>query len=310
MSKSKRALSSSSQEDGLAPLLVRMLTTLLPIMAVLIFITTLYIFHLHHAHHDADTSDLKHAFGENANGPNSVGGSALRHKVDLAQYLMNKYDTANQELGQKEAERGGWKGGDEESFIKMVKEMSQEKETPVKAGAATNDEKKEATSDKADIGTKVRTNLALPPNNWQELQQALLDTNLLPTPIPRTQTARGYSGLPADQTPALNGALRGQFYCPDTHPKVQEVLNSMLAFWNDPRGTRDEDPTHPNKELYNEEHPHPFLPKPLPSPKNNDLTDPAVSKAQRMSWAKMRGKYLTFEPDTGKCSVFICTEPS
>eukprot|EP00956_Cyclotella_meneghiniana_P004207 scaffold5177_cov73-Cyclotella_meneghiniana.AAC.2 len=298
MSKSKRALSSSSQEDGLAPLLVRMLTTLLPIMAVLIFITTLYIFHLHHAHHDVDTSDLKHAFGENANGPNSVGGSALRHKVDLAQYLMNKYDTANQELGQKEAERGGWKGGDEESFIKMVKEMSQEKETPVKAGAATNDERKEATVDKADIGTKVRTNLALPPNNWQELQQALLDTNLLPTPIPRTQTARGYSGLPADQTPALNGALRGQFYCPDTHPKVQEVLNSMLAFWNDPRGTRDEDPTHPNKELYNEEHPHPFLPKPLPSPKNNDLTDPAVSKAQRMSWAKMRGKYLTFEPDT------------
>jgi hypothetical protein len=273
-------------------------------MAVLIFITTLHLFHLHHAHHDPedDTGDIRHAFGDNQSGPNSVGGSALRHKVDLAHFLMEKYDKANQEQGNLEAEKAGWKGGNEENFIKMVKKLSEEE--PAVNDVAAEEPAQSETKENAH-GKKVATKLKLPPTNWQELQQELLDSNLLPKPIPRTRTARGHSGLPADQTPALEGAQRGQIYCPNTDPRIQDVMSSYMAFWNDPRGARDAEAVHPNTAVWNTNHPHPFLPTPLPMPKplptlnHTDMSDPLVSRHNRLSWAKMRGKYLTFEPDTG-----------
>eukprot|EP00986_Skeletonema_menzelii_P015195 scaffold11248_cov145-Skeletonema_menzelii.AAC.3 len=46
--------------------------------------------------------------------------------------------------------------------------------------------------------------------------------------------ARGHSGLPMDQTPALIGAKRGSIQC-DSDTDV-----SSLAYWNDPQGSRDE----------------------------------------------------------------------
>jgi hypothetical protein len=217
-----------------------------------------------------------------------VSGSALRHKVDLAQFLLDRYNKVDAD---KEAERGGWRGGDEDHFIKLVKGLS---------GDGSMDEKMPAAESKpTKKGTKIQTTLNLPPINWNELQQALLSTHLLPTPIDRSQTSRGHSGLPSNQTPALIGAQRGQIYCPDTDPRIQEVMSTYLAFWNDPRGKRDELSIHPNGELWNEAHPHPFLIEPLPLLGEGDMSDPSISKQNRIAWAKMRGKYLTFEPDTG-----------
>lgn len=46
--------------------------------------------------------------------------------------------------------------------------------------------------------------------------------------------ARGHSGLPMDQTPALIGAKRGSIQC-DSDADVDS-----LAYWNDPQGSRDE----------------------------------------------------------------------
>uniref|UniRef100_A0A7S1FL83 Uncharacterized protein n=1 Tax=Corethron hystrix TaxID=216773 RepID=A0A7S1FL83_9STRA len=43
--------------------------------------------------------------------------------------------------------------------------------------------------------------------------------------------ARGYSGLPLEQTPAVVGAERGHINC--------EIDVDKLAYWNDPRGKRD-----------------------------------------------------------------------
>ncbi|KAL3788358.1 hypothetical protein HJC23_009164 [Cyclotella cryptica] len=301
--------SSLPQGDRAVPMVFRVLTTVLPLLAVLLLISTLYLFHLHHAHHDPedDTSDVKHAMGENQSGPNSVGGSALRHKMDLANFLLEKYDRVNQEMGKSEAQRAGWKGGDEQNFIRLVKEMSD----PQKHGGAVIDGHVEGAGHghtinsqiagnngtstslskraNASHGMKVQTKLDLPPTSWKQLQQELLDTNLLPKPIPRSRTARGHSGLPRNETPALVGAQRGQINCPDTHPRVQEVMSSMLAFWNENRGERDEAAVYPNTHLYNATHPHPFLPKPLP-PFN--ISAPLASRIRRK-------RYLTFEPDTG-----------
>ena len=48
---------------------------------------------------------------------------------------------------------------------------------------------------------------------------------------PRSPLARGVSGLPLSQTPALVGGKRGHIKC--------DVDVDFLAYWNDPQGTRD-----------------------------------------------------------------------
>ena len=48
---------------------------------------------------------------------------------------------------------------------------------------------------------------------------------------PRSPLARGVSGLPLSQTPALVGGKRGHIDC--------DVDVDFLAYWNDPQGTRD-----------------------------------------------------------------------
>ena len=48
---------------------------------------------------------------------------------------------------------------------------------------------------------------------------------------PRSPLARGVSGLPLSQTPALVGGKRGHIEC--------DVDVDFLAYWNDPQGTRD-----------------------------------------------------------------------
>lgn len=51
-------------------------------------------------------------------------------------------------------------------------------------------------------------------------------------PIVRpTKLARGVSGLPMEQTPALIGASRGKIKC--------DVNVDFMAYWNDPQGERD-----------------------------------------------------------------------
>lgn len=227
-----------------------------------------------------------------------MGGSALRHKMDLASFLLEKFD---HQKGEEEAKKVGWKGGNEENFIKMVREIEYDGGSKG-ADKLTNadhvkmippsdkvETKVDATKDKprSPKGEKVPTKLDLPPKDWQQLQETLIKSNLLPKPIPLTQTARGHSGLPPNETPALNGAKRGTISCPDTDPKVQEVLSSMLAFWNDPRGTRDEEAAYPSIKGYNSTH-HTFMPPPLPYA---DKSTPLKSR--------IRKRYLTFEPDTG-----------
>lgn len=45
--------------------------------------------------------------------------------------------------------------------------------------------------------------------------------------------ARGFSGRPANETPAVAGASRAHIEC--------DVNVDSLAYWNDPQGTRDVD---------------------------------------------------------------------
>lgn len=51
------------------------------------------------------------------------------------------------------------------------------------------------------------------------------------SPIDKSPLARGLSGLPMEQTPALIGASRGLIEC--------DVNVDSLAYWNDPQGDRD-----------------------------------------------------------------------
>ncbi len=50
----------------------------------------------------------------------------------------------------------------------------------------------------------------------------------------KQRLARGHSGLPMEQTPALIGAKRGSIQCEN------DTDVSSLAYWNDPQGSRDE----------------------------------------------------------------------
>ena len=309
------------------PLFIRTLRLIIPVFATSLIITTACLFHLMHHNPSGDVSDLdnfspgQHEIGE----ANSVGGAAVRHKMDLAHFLLQKFNKGQSDKGQKEAmELGGWKGGNEDNFIKLVKEtgirhgnetdtngvshepLSQKDAEAKKAKSRKNDKiaatanephphksisQKNAEVDKskshkseniAKIGSDgTKTNeTSVTKLTWQQLQLKLVENNLLPAPIPLERTVRGFSGLPPDQTPALSGSRRGHIHCQDTLPAVEGVLSSMLAFWNDPPGTRDRDAGYPNVE------PHPFVAPPL---SREEAKNPKVS----------RRRYLTFEPDGG-----------
>ena len=266
-------------------------------------------------------SSRQHEIGE----ANSVGGAAARHKMDLAHFLLQKYKKGQSDEGQKEAmELGGWKGGNEDNFIKLVKEtgrrhgneadtdgvshepLSQKDAKAEKANSRKNDKiaataneprphesisqknakvekskspKSEKIAETSSDGTKT-SETSVTKLTWQQLQLKLVENNLLPSPIMLERTARGFSGLPPDRTPALDGSRRGHIHCQDTLPAVGGVLSSMLAFWNDPPGMRDRDAGYPNVE------PHPFVAPPL---SREEAKNPKVS----------RRRYLTFEPDGG-----------
>ena len=257
---SNRRLRRSSQ-----PLFLRCLTLLLQVIFCLLSITTIYLFHLHHTHTAVDIE-----------AQNSPGGSALRHKLELAQYILKKSasdSTVKEEVAAKEH---GWKGHKAENYLKPVDEGSKpilvkkNKPIPVK---------------KNKDGSSYRGNM----KSWSKLQHTLIQNNLLPVPIPRTRTARGFSGLPADQTPALEGALRGSIECKDTDPLINDLLSSMMVSWNEPRGKRDDLAQYYYSDRDGIQQQHPFIPKPLDS---FDPQHPSDIKTKRR-------RYLTFEPDTG-----------
>lgn len=247
------------------PLIVRILTILLPVIGCMLLISTLYLFHLHHAHlQDGAVNDLA-----------GLSRSALRHKMDLANLLLVKESNNNKDHDGNEKMK-------KEGVVKSIMVSDPDLHPGITI-------------------TEVKSEPEHPPDHpsnpdiiqdWNKLQQLLLQNNsmLLPTPIPRTRTARGFSGLPLNQTPALTGAMRGTFSCPDVDPRINEVMSSMLAFWNDPIGTRDV-----SAEYYLGNIPtlqHPFIPKPLALENLNRTNLLQTVKSSRR-------RYLTFEPDTG-----------
>ena len=272
---------------------------MLRIFAAVLLLTTVYLFHLHHSHPHAEDLDDASIVDNDENGKaNSVGGAALRHKLDLANFLIQKYDTQQMLEGQNEAMKlGGYKGGNESDFILMEKnesdithdvnitESSMSNSTNMKqqpinhasiengnndTSSISNPQKEQQNSDRS---TDIRS------LTWGKLQVELLVNELLPSPIPPEHTARGFSGIHPDLSPALIGAKRGSIHCPDMVPEIESVLSSMLAFWNDPVGTRDYNAGSPSD-------PHVFIPPPL---SREAAKNPRVS----------RRRYLTFEADTG-----------
>ena len=270
------------------PFFIRILKLIIPVIAVSLLLTTVYLFHL--IHNDIDNSDT-----------NSVDGAAFLHKMGVADFLIQKYDKMQTNKGQREAmELGGWKGGNEENFIKSVKELgntaSFEQQNDFNGAKAlitkttTVPTSKSTTApitvahEKIHDGDGKRaetiTETSVTKLTWQQLQHRLISGNLLPSAIPLERTARGFSGLPPNQTPALVGARRGHIHCKDTHPAVESVISSMLAFWNDPVGTRDYNAGLPDVIS------HPFIMPPLSM---DEAKTPKVS----------RRRYLTFETDGG-----------
>ena len=264
---------------------IRYLTLLLQIIACCLLTTTIYLFHLHHY-------SIQHnpEYGNNNEGGvhnNSPGGSALRHKLDLANFILQKGKLNQNQDGVKEAAKEhGWKGNSVENFVRPVIIDKNEKEKEIKEEPRSSSVMKDATNnyDKSYLDNM---------QSWPKLQKALLQNNMLPPPIPRTHVQRGFSGLPSDQTPSLNGALRGTIHCPNTDSQINEVLSSMLAFWNEPRGVRDELAEYYYTDKDGVQKQHPFIPKPLDD--NFDPRNPHDVKAIKTK----RRRYLTFEPDTG-----------
>ena len=284
--------------------LVRLLTCLLPALALLLLTTTVYLFHLHHAHHDAedDSSDLRHALlsGDEEGGDGgghgaaSVGGSALRHKMDLAEFLLQRYDgngkRSEEEAARAAAEENGWRGGNEADFIRLVKDAEGRG-----GGGAAAEEKKHAPNlrpTRKPTPKPVRSSgFEAGKADWGTLEELMLldgflAGRMLPDPIPPDRTARGFSGLPPHMTPALDGARRGTIKCPGVDPRVEDVMGSMLAFWNEPRGVRDRNAGREGSGFE-----HPFVPPPL-------------EVGQEKEPRKYRRRYLTFEPDTGESFSF------
>ena len=239
----------SNNSSRQSPRLLRYLTLMLQITACVLLTTTLYLGYLHHYFHTSATDNDSH---------NSPGGSAFRHKLDLAHFILQKSKGQNKDKAKEEAAKEhGWKGNVAENFVRP--------------------EEKVIVIDKSYLNNM---------KSWSKLQQTLLQNNLFPNPISRTHTARGFSGLPSHQTPALDGALRGTIHCPDTDPQINELLSSMMVFWNEPRGTRDDLAQYYYQDKNGEQQQHPFVPKPLDNFHSMDI------KVKRR-------RYLTFEPDTG-----------
>ena len=244
----------------------------------MLLISTLYLFHLHHAHLQDDGNANNN---EAAEGP---GKSALRHKMELADFLLRRQNEHQLEQGK---------------AVSNHKDHDNSNEKMKRAPRITvtiPDPKIRVTIP----DPKVRITITDPENppdpniiqHWETLQHLLLQNNsmLLPTPIPRTRTARGFSGLPPDQTPALKGATRGTISCPDVDPRINEVMSSMLAFWNDPIGARDVSAEYYSTLESLQQQQHPFIPKPLDNLNHTNLLQTVKSSRRR---------YLTFEPDTG-----------
>lgn len=296
---SSRGKSSNQSQSQQQPILFRLLSILIPTFAIILLITTIYLFHLHHSHHPSSDDSTNfdttlNGVGRDGGGGLSPGNSALKHKMDLANFLLNKYEKERHELSKQEAINNGWKGGNESNFIKMVTDITSNGDPSghnVGGIDISSNKKKEEErinynqfqkdQHKYNIGTTY---------TWTQLQTTLLNSSILPNPIPKLHTARGFSGLPLSQTPALVGAERGTITCPNTKPEVQLVMDSMLAFWNAPRGTRDLNAG------VRGVHEHPFIPPPRNDNDGVFNTNP-----------EGRRRYLTFEPDTGKfesaCSV-------
>ena len=131
---SSRGSRSSSKSQSQQPILLRLLSILIPTFAIILFITTIYLFHLHHSHHpSSDDSNNFDNFDTALDGRGSInnggsglspGNSALKHKMDLANFLLNKYEKERHELSKQEAINNGWKGGNESNFIKMVTDIT------------------------------------------------------------------------------------------------------------------------------------------------------------------------------------------
>ena len=269
------------------PLFIRILKLIIPIITISLLLTTVYLFHL--IHNDIESSET-----------NSVDGVAFLHKMGLADLLIQKYDKMQTNKGQREAmELGGWKGGNEENFIKSVKEIGRAisveeqnefngakasitKTTTVPTSKSITSPISHAKGINDGDGKRAETitETSVTKLTWQQLQHRLINGNLLPSAIPLERTARGFSGMPPNQTPALVGARRGHINCKDTHPAVESVISSMLAFWNDPVGTRDYNAGLPNVIS------HPFIMPPLSM---EEAKTPKIS----------RRRYLTFETDAG-----------
>ena len=98
----------------------------------------------------------------------------------------------------------------------------------------------------------------------------LTDTN---ADEPRSPLARGVSGLPLSQTPALVGGKRGHIDC--------DIDVDFLAYWNDPQGTRDQEFASPFAETKEVGSPTKYLTFQPDSGKSNDeLTWLAETYAQ------------------------------
>src|SRR6056300_265013 len=96
---------------------IRYLTLLLQIIACCLLTTTIYLFHLHHysIQHKPDYGDNYNEGVHN----NSPGGSALRHKLDLANFILQKGKLNQNQDGVKEAAKEhGWKGNSVENFVR------------------------------------------------------------------------------------------------------------------------------------------------------------------------------------------------
>jgi hypothetical protein len=228
----------------------------------------------------------------------------------VANFLLQRQLNVSRQQERDAQEESGWKGGSEENFIKIVNESTHHHNhdhTKKKESMKKNAEPPAKTTSTNNRDNNFLENI----QNWTKLQLTLLKTrnnnSLLPHPIPRTHTSRGFSGRYTrgdDQPPsALQGAMRGTISCPDViDPRINEVLSSMLAFWNEPRGTRDalaqyvysddngEDTT-PRLRKQREEHQHPFIPKPLLGKVDSQNLLQTIKSSRR--------RYLTFEPDGG-----------
>jgi hypothetical protein len=137
---------------------------------------------------------------------NSVDGAAFLHKMGLEEFLIQKYDNMQTIKGQRKArEIGGWKGGNEESFIKSVKDLG---------GAVSFEEQNDFNGAKMLI-TRITTvpisksttapisytkginnsngnhaetiaETSVMKLTWHQLQHRLVDSNLIPSALSKT----------------------------------------------------------------------------------------------------------------------------